>query len=291
MEKKTPTPMTPFDERTVPKELHMLKLLLPYTPAASRQALGILVKVIELQHTIQYFDRQKSLLHEQDFSSGFSSPLEMLEEISPYLPPEQANMLETFRNMMNIMDMVQMMQAFSADTGNTEPNSDSADGKASFRESGESEKKESSADPGASGGGTPFMGFGGSGGGFDPMQLVMGMLSPEQKDMFEMYQTMFSQPGEPAAPEASSGDGSKAGSSSHTSAEWEKNAGTETADTGLRNMETEDVSPQNGKSQNAESWNDSSQNAESWNDSPQNVESWNNSPQNAEIERMDTEYE
>ena len=31
------------------------------------------------------------------------------------------------------------------------------------------------------------------------MQLVMGMLSPEQQEMFEMYQTMFSQPEEPAA--------------------------------------------------------------------------------------------
>ena len=30
------------------------------------------------------------------------------------------------------------------------------------------------------------------------MQLVMGMLSPEQQEMFEMYQTMFSQPEEPA---------------------------------------------------------------------------------------------
>lgn len=189
MEKKSTTPMTPFDEWTVPNELHTLKLLLPYTPAASQQALGILIKVMELQNTIQYFDRQKNLLHEQDFSPGVSSPMKMLEEISPYLPPEQANMLETFRNVMNMMDMVQMMQNLSNDTGST-----STDG--NDFESENSNKTNS------------FMNFGGTGSGFDPMQLVMGMLSPEQKDMFEMYQTMFSQTDEPADPEDSSGNAS-----------------------------------------------------------------------------------
>lgn len=193
MEKKAPTPMTPFDEWTVPKELHTLKLLLPYTPSASQQALGILIKVIELQHTIQYFGQQKNFLHEQDISSGFSSPMEMLEEISPYLPPEQASMLETFRNMMNIMDMVQMMQTFSENTGNTFSGDSSSESENSFQDSESSQKGSS-------------MGSDTAGSGFNPMQLVMGMLSPEQKDMFEMYQTMFSQSEEPAAPEFSSGD-------------------------------------------------------------------------------------
>lgn len=177
MEKKSTTPMTPFDEWTVPNELHTLKLLLPYTPASSQQALGILIKVMELQHTIQYFDRQKNFLHEQEFSSGLSSPLKMLEEISPYLPPEQANMLETFRNVMNMMDMVQMMQSFSEDNGNTSADHNDFESE----NSGETNS------------------------GFDPMQLVMGMLSPEQKDMFEMYQTMFSQTDTPAAQEDSPG--------------------------------------------------------------------------------------
>ncbi len=205
MEKKPPTPMTPFDEWTVPKELHMLKLLLPYTPASFRQMLGILIKVMELQHTVQYFDRQKNLLHEQDFSSGFSSPMKMLEEISPYLPPEQVNMMETFRNMMNIMDMVQMMQSFSDDSGNTDPNQDNT-------------------------GGT---------GGFDPMQLVMGMLSPEQKDMFEMYQTMFSRPAESAAGEFSS-DG-KENFSDHNSTDMEGNADAKQPERDIQNAESKNI--------------------------------------------------
>ena len=176
MEKKNPRPMTLFDEQTIPSELHTLKLLLPYTPASLRQTFAILIRVLELKHTIYYFQ------HFRDFTthievSASSSPLHMMEELSPYLSPEEANMLETFRNMMNIMDMVQMMQEFSADTenesGSPEPDAPSQN-TAGRRDSQNI--------------------FGNLGGGFDPMQLVMGMLSPEQQEMFEMYQTMFSQP-------------------------------------------------------------------------------------------------
>lgn len=189
MEKKPSTPMTPFDEWTVPRELHILKLLIPYTPAASQQTLGILVKIMELQHTFQYFQQQKNALHSQEASAGFSSPLDMLEEIAPYLPPEQAEMLGTFRNMMNIMDMVQMMQEFSAGANQEPYESGGPETDASSENSSQynADRRE------------PQKTSGSFGGGFDPMQLVMGMLSPEQQEMFEMYQTMFSQPEEPAA--------------------------------------------------------------------------------------------
>ena len=194
MEKKPSTPMTPFDEWTVPRELHILKLLIPYTPAASQQTLGILVKIMELQHTFQYFQQQKNALHSQEASAGFSSPLDMLEEIAPYLPPEQAEMLGTFRNMMNIMDMVQMMQEFSGGMETDFDPSGSPDSEASFGNGAGCREGEPS--------------FGMFGGGFDPMQLMMGMLSPEQQEMFQMYQTMFSQPEEPAAAEAKEHDSS-----------------------------------------------------------------------------------
>lgn len=194
MEKKPSTPMTPFDEWIVPRELHILKLLIPYTPAASQQTLGILVKIMELQHTFQYFQQQKNALHSQEASAGFSSPLDMLEEIAPYLPPEQAEMLGTFRNMMNIMDMVQMMQEFS---GGMETD---------FDPSGSPDSEASSGNGAGCREGEPS--FGMFGGGFDPMQLMMGMLSPEQQEMFQMYQNMFSQPEEPAATEAKEQDSS-----------------------------------------------------------------------------------
>ena len=103
-------------------------------------------------------------------------------------------MLGTFRNMMNIMDMVQMMQEFS---GGMETD---------FDPSGSPDSEASSGNGAGCREGEPS--FGMFGGGFDPMQLMMGMLSPEQQEMFQMYQTMFSQPEEPAAAEAKEQDSS-----------------------------------------------------------------------------------
>lgn len=169
MEKKPPRPMTPFDELTIPAELQTLKLLLPYTPVSEQQSIWIFIKFMELQHTIEFFQQQQNTLHSQTFRHFPISAADMLEEIAPYLPPETASMLDTFRNVMNIMEMMQMFQEYTDVSENpTENHSADAD-----------------AEPQ-----NPPPAFGG----MNPMDLIMGMLSPEQQEMFQTYQSMFSNP-------------------------------------------------------------------------------------------------
>jgi hypothetical protein len=159
MDEKTTRPMTPFDELTIPEEVQMLKLLLPYTPASGQKNIGILIRFLELQHTIQFF--RHSTMGTDVTSSGHSSAsfLEILEAISPYLAPKDAEMIRTFREFMNIMEMAQTLQ------------------------SGFSDQEECTDD-----GNNSF-------GNLNPMDLMKGMLSPEQQEMFQMYQTMFDQEG------------------------------------------------------------------------------------------------
>ena len=154
MEKKTNRPLTPFDELTVPPELQMLKLLLPYTPASSQKSLGILIKFLELQHTIQFFQHFTVKLHSQTLNGDSPSLTGVLEEITPYLPENEQSMLSTFRDVMNMMEMVQMFQT----TSNTDSDNSS--------------------------------------GTFNPKDLIMGMLSPEQQEMFQTYQNIFEQEGD-----------------------------------------------------------------------------------------------
>ena len=151
MEKKTPRPMTPFDELTTPYPFSILKLLLPYLSPGDSSSLWILVKFMELQYTISILKRPGQLLKSQSFGHFPNSPAELLDEIAPYLPPEQAQMADTFHNVMNMMEMMQMFQSSAAPSDNP---SDT--------------------------------------GGMNPMDMMMGMLSPEQQEMFQMYQGMFS---------------------------------------------------------------------------------------------------
>lgn len=150
MDPKQPEPMTPFDEITVPRQLRFLKLLLPFLPASNRQMLGILVKFLELQHTIQLFQTAADSVFQQlsrKNSQPLNTPSDFLELMMPYLSAEELETANTFRSAMNMMEMMQM-----------------------FSQQNESDTTSS----------------------FDPMSMMMGMLSPEQQEMFETYQAMFS---------------------------------------------------------------------------------------------------
>lgn len=167
MEKQPPRPITPFDELVTPPQLHMMKLFLPYTPSSNQRFLGVFVKFLELKEAISFFQSAGNDLHMQAFqNSAPPSFMEIMQEIKPYLPPKESEMIDTFLNMMNIMEMAQMFQ------GNPDFNFDTSSGQA----------EESSSPGGLSG---LFSG------GFNPMDMMMGMLTPEQQSMFQMYNNMF----------------------------------------------------------------------------------------------------
>ena len=144
MEKKSTTPLSPFDELTIPSELQLLKLILPYTPVTNQKTLGILIKFLELEYTIDFFQHCTLKLHSQttDAPVSFSN---IISEIAPYLSKRDSQMLASVQNILNILEMMQTFQ----DTSST-----------------------------------------------SPADLFSGMLSPEQQEMFQMYQTMFQQEGD-----------------------------------------------------------------------------------------------
>lgn len=186
MEKRPPRPMTPFDELVTPPQLQMLKLFLPYTPSSNQQFLGVFIKFLELKETISFFQNIENDLHTQAFSRNHPpSPTEMLQDLKPYMPSQQAEMMDTFLNMMNIMEMVQMFQGNGDDTGGN-PFAGMADMFSGGSSDGSSSSNSESG------------GFGGMGdmanmfsGGFNPMDMMMGMMTPEQQNMFQMYNNMF----------------------------------------------------------------------------------------------------
>lgn len=95
------------------------------------------------------------LRHTMEYFQGFSSsPSNILEGLKPYMDPAEKEMMEQMSSMMNMMEMVRGMQAMSGQD----------------------------SDMSSQGFGT-----------FNPMDMMKGMLSPEQQEMFEMYNTMFEQ--------------------------------------------------------------------------------------------------
>lgn len=142
--------LTPFDRLISSRQLQMIKLLIPYTPKKSQRMLAICTKFLELNYTIQFFQNYPTDIHTQAFEKSNFSAFDMLDELRPYLPEEEQNMMDSLLNMFNIMEMMSAMQNM---TGGMQEFSDTES--------------------------------------FNPMNLMKGMLSPEQQEMFEMYNSMF----------------------------------------------------------------------------------------------------
>lgn len=110
---------TPFDELISNQNLQMLKLIIPYTPPETQRFLAVYVKFSELQYTMDFFQNFKKELHTQDFEKKAFSPLDMIQEIRPYLPEQLSETFDTVLNMINMMELfetVQEMPGFGEDT-------------------------------------------------------------------------------------------------------------------------------------------------------------------------------
>jgi len=134
--------MTPFDSLTTTKQLQMIKLMLPFTPASSRPMLAVFIKFQELQNTIRIFKDTDSRKFLKEFEKKIDSPMDMIEEIRPFMKEEERASMDMMMTAFNMMDMMNMAS-------------------------------------------------GSSDGNIDPMDMMKGMLTPDQQEAFNSYNTMF----------------------------------------------------------------------------------------------------
>ena len=95
MEKKTPRSLLPFDELTMPGDLYLLKLLLPFIPAHMQKLLAIFIKYLELSYTLRTF---------QGFARKEFS-LQSVSELLPYMDPDSSDKLRQLEMMMQMFSM------------------------------------------------------------------------------------------------------------------------------------------------------------------------------------------
>ena len=154
MDRDVPGPMTPFDELVTTPELQMIKLLIPYAPASGRQTLAALVKYTELRKAVRLFHSGGRYPGIRAFEEPApDTPAALMEQMRPYLTPQQASVLDMIVRVQEMMPLIEMLQASGAMSGNAGD---------------------------------------GSGPGFDFTDLLAGMLTPDQQDLFEEYSEMFS---------------------------------------------------------------------------------------------------
>ncbi len=168
-----------FDALYTTNQIQKLKVLLPYIEPSMQKNMAVYIKYMELQYTMRYVRRhpfQISGCSIRDDQSRKPDLQSLCLQLSLYSSPEEIRQLEQLRNMLQTMETFQEMSQTISALQEIFPDMSAA----SFGDAADSESD--------SGSGT----FGN--GSFSMMDMLMNMLSPEQKEMFEMFQQQNPEP-------------------------------------------------------------------------------------------------
>lgn len=163
-----------FDALYTTNQIQIMKILLPFCPPETRRSLAVIIRFLEFQYTLTLVRSHPECFRDPPlpFSLG-----DICEKISGYCPPQLRSLLEQVQSMQNAMqmyeEMKQVMDLFGEENFmEKEQEKKSQDGASDRNEETDFQGQEAEG----------FM---------DPLNMLMGMLSPSQKEMFQMFQSGF----------------------------------------------------------------------------------------------------
>ena len=148
-----------FDTLFSTNHIQMLKVILPYMDNQTQKSMAVYIKFLELNYTIEFYKKNPYPLSGCMEKEASPDIQKMCTELLPYCTDEERKKIEQIRNILQSMEMykemsrtMEMMKEFMPDMTSDAGNSEQTQGD-----------------------------------GFDMMGMLMNMLSPEQKQMFDMF--------------------------------------------------------------------------------------------------------
>ncbi|MCM1134006.1 MAG: hypothetical protein NC400_00375 [Clostridium sp.] len=184
-----------FDTLFCTNHIQMLKVMLPYMEHKMQKFMAVYIKLLELNYTIDYFKKHPYPLCGCLEREAAPDIFQMCSELIPYCTENEKKQLEQIKNIRQGMEMykevsqaMEVMKDFMPDMASFMGTA-SADGVFSAAEGENSfyNRNNSDNDNISSHGGTSNVNSTSGSGSFDMMNMLMNMLSPEQKQMYEMF--------------------------------------------------------------------------------------------------------
>lgn len=206
MEKQEQDSIQAFDTLYTTNQIQILKILLPYCAPDTQKSLTVMIRFLELQYTLSFVRSHPECFRSPSRSLSLG---ELCEKIKGYCPAPLRSMLEQFQSMQNAMQMYEEMKQMMELFGDAAPFSQNEGGERGSSVENAGKEHEPSPSPfstednseKASSAETSFAessftdAFSA-----DPMSMLMGMLSPSQKEMFRLFQSEFQNPREQETP-------------------------------------------------------------------------------------------
>lgn len=108
--------VTAFDALFTNNQIQKLKVLLSYVDSPMQRQLAIYIKFLELQYTMELFQRSPQLSVSPTSSESAPDPARLCQEIAPYCSPQEQRQINQFASMFQAMshyqEMMEMMKMF-----------------------------------------------------------------------------------------------------------------------------------------------------------------------------------
>lgn len=164
-----------FDTLFSTNHIQMLKVMLPYMDNQMQKTMAVYIKFLELNYTIDFYKKHPYPVCGCMDKDSSHDLFKMCTELLPYCTEEERKQIEQIRNIFQSMEMykemsktMDLMKDFMPDMGNL------------FQAGTDGQTEENSSSEGS-----PQSSDSGSG--FDMMNMLMNMLTPEQKEMFNLF--------------------------------------------------------------------------------------------------------
>lgn len=176
-----------FDTLFCTNHIQMLKVILPYMDNQTQKSMAIYIKFLELNYTISYFKKHPYPLCGCVEREKQADIFKMCSELLPFCTENEKKQIEQLRGVFQSMEMykemsqtMDMMKDFMPDMASFMNNF--SEDQVFSAEGGNPPGNDGTAPSGS-----------GSGGGFDMMNMLMNMLTPEQRQMYEMFESSKSE--------------------------------------------------------------------------------------------------
>lgn len=171
MESNESSKILAFDTLFCTNHIQMLKIILPYTDNQTQKFLAVFIKFLELNYTIEFYRKRPYPLCGCMQKEEKPDLRKLCKELLPYCSGEEKKQLEQLQGALQNMEMYQEMSKTMDFMKDMMPEMTSFMNAASAEDSAAGQAGDSAE----------------TGSGFNMADLLMNMLTPEQKEMYELF--------------------------------------------------------------------------------------------------------
>ncbi len=107
---------TPLDQIANQNHLHLIKAFLPYVASGNQRTLSILIKMMEIQNVISFYQKNTSVVTACSASSESPDLLDILNDIRNYCEEKEQALLDQWIQILSVMELSSIFSQ-SSDNG------------------------------------------------------------------------------------------------------------------------------------------------------------------------------